>query len=85
MIREDGLFPDDVTYRALLSVLCTENMVQAVEAVIKDMKKYYVSVDEHSLNCIVKMYVNEGDPDKANDLLQKFTTNRGKYVRNNVN
>ncbi|KAK2419984.1 pentatricopeptide repeat-containing protein [Trifolium repens] len=85
MIREDGLFPDGITYRALLGVLCTENMVQAVEDVIEDMKKSSVSLDEHSLECIVKMYVNEGDHDKANDLLQKFTTNRGKYVRNNVN
>jgi pentatricopeptide repeat protein len=85
MIREDGLFPNGITYRALLGVLCTGNMVQAVEAVIDDMKKSSVSVGEHSLECIVKMYVNEGDHDKANDLLQKFTTNRGKYVRNNVN
>ncbi|XP_045811345.1 pentatricopeptide repeat-containing protein At1g73710-like [Trifolium pratense] len=84
MIREDGLFPDAVTYRALLGVLCTENMVQAVEAVIDDMEKSSVSVDEHSLHNIVKMYVNEGDLDKVNDLLQKFMTNNGKYLRNNV-
>jgi len=71
-IREVGLFPDAVTYRALLGALCTENMVQAVESVIDEMEKTSVSVDEHSLPGIVKMYINEGDLDKANDLLQKF-------------
>nr|XP_027187710.1 pentatricopeptide repeat-containing protein At1g73710 isoform X2 [Cicer arietinum]XP_027187711.1 pentatricopeptide repeat-containing protein At1g73710 isoform X2 [Cicer arietinum] len=71
-IREVGLFPDVVTYRALLGALCTENMVDAVESVVDEMEKSSVSVDEHSLPGIVKMYINEGDLDKANDLLQKF-------------
>ncbi|GAU36780.1 hypothetical protein TSUD_213470 [Trifolium subterraneum] len=75
-IKEAGLFPDVVTYITLLGVLCTKNMVQAVEAVIDEMEKYSVSVDEHSLPDIVKMYVNEGDLDKANDLLQKFQMNK---------
>ncbi|KAI5434641.1 hypothetical protein KIW84_021459 [Lathyrus oleraceus] len=75
-IREAGLFPDVVTYRALLGMLCAENMVQAVESVIDDMEKSSGSVDEHSLPGIVKMYINKGDLDKANDLLQKFQMNR---------
>ncbi|KAL5102117.1 hypothetical protein RYX36_006444 [Vicia faba] len=74
-IREAGLFPDAVTYRALLGVICAENMVQAVESVIDDMEKSSVSV-EHSLPAIVKMYISEGDLDKANDLLQKFQMTR---------
>lgn len=75
-IREVGLFPDAVTYVALLGALCTKNMVQDVEAVIDEMEKSSVSVDEHSLPGIVKMYVNEGYLDKANDFLRKFQRNR---------
>ncbi|MCH92736.1 pentatricopeptide repeat-containing protein, partial [Trifolium medium] len=75
-IEEAGLFPNVVTYITLLGVLCTENMVQAVEAVIDEMEISSVSIDDHSLFDIVKMYVNEGDLDKANDLLQKFQMNR---------
>ncbi|WJX58650.1 hypothetical protein P8452_44083 [Trifolium repens] len=67
---------DDVTYKALLGVLCTENMVQAVEVVIDEMEESSVSLDERSLLHIVKMYVNEGDLEKANDCLQKFQMNR---------
>ncbi|KAF7842532.1 pentatricopeptide repeat-containing protein [Senna tora] len=69
-IREVGLFPDDVTHRALLGALCEHNMVRDVEAVIEEMEKSHVSLDEHSLPGIIKMYVNEGAFDKANDLLQ---------------
>ncbi|XP_057442035.1 pentatricopeptide repeat-containing protein At1g73710 isoform X2 [Lotus japonicus] len=75
-IREVGLFPDVVTYRALLSALCAKNMVQAVEALIDEMDKSSVSVDVHSLPGIVKMYINEGALDKANDMLRKFQLNR---------
>ncbi|CAK8538071.1 unnamed protein product [Lathyrus sativus] len=75
-LREAGLFPDAATYRVLLRGLCAENMVQAVESVIDEMEKSSVSVEEHSLPGIVKMYIHEGDLDKANDLLQKFQMNR---------
>ncbi|KAK7324412.1 hypothetical protein VNO77_27948 [Canavalia gladiata] len=75
-IREVGLIPDRVTYRALLGVLCAKNMVQVVEALIDEMEKSFVSVDEHSLPGIVEMYVNEGALDKANDLLRKFEMNK---------
>lgn len=74
-IREVGLFPDVVTHRALLGALCTKNMVQAVEDLLDEMEKSCVSVDEQSLPGIVKMYLNEGTLDKANDLLQKFQNN----------
>ncbi|XP_061366909.1 pentatricopeptide repeat-containing protein At1g73710 [Gastrolobium bilobum] len=76
-IREVGLFPDAVTHRALLGALCANNMVQAVEALIDEMEKFSVSVDEHSVPGIVKMYINEGAVDKAKDLLQKFQMNVG--------
>ncbi|KAK7246058.1 hypothetical protein RIF29_40916 [Crotalaria pallida] len=71
-IREAGLFPDVVTHRALLGALCAKNMVQAVEELLDEMEKSGVSVDEHSLPGIIKMYLNEGALDKANDFLQKF-------------
>nr|XP_029148478.1 pentatricopeptide repeat-containing protein At1g73710-like isoform X1 [Arachis hypogaea] len=74
-IRDVGLFPDDVTHRALLGALCSKNMVQAVEILIDEMEKSSVSVDEHSLPSIIEMYVNEGALDKANDMLQKFLMN----------
>ncbi|OIW13897.1 hypothetical protein TanjilG_31786 [Lupinus angustifolius] len=75
-IREAGLFPDVVTHRALLGALCANNMVQAVENLLNEMEKSHVSVDEHSLPGIVKMYLNEEAFDKANDFLQKFQLNR---------
>ncbi|XP_045831821.1 pentatricopeptide repeat-containing protein At1g73710 isoform X2 [Trifolium pratense] len=74
-IEEAGLVPNVVTYIALFGVLCTENMVQVVEAVIDEMEKSSVSINERSLLDIVKMYVNAGDLDKANDLLEKFQMN----------
>lgn len=76
-IREAGLFPDDVTHRALLGALCEHNMIQAVEALLKEMEKSRVSLDEHSLPGIIKMYINEGAFDKANNLLQKCKINGG--------
>ncbi|KAK7272664.1 hypothetical protein RJT34_29406 [Clitoria ternatea] len=76
-IREVGLLPDEVTYRALLGALCMKNMVQVVEGLIDEMDKAFVGVDVHSLPCIIKMYVDEGALDKANDLLQKFQVHGG--------
>ncbi|RYR69171.1 hypothetical protein Ahy_A03g015706 isoform B [Arachis hypogaea] len=73
--KDVGLFPDDVTHRALLGALCSKNMVQAVETLIDEMEKSSVSVDEHSLPSIIEMYVNKGALDKANDMLQKFLMN----------
>ncbi|KAI4306369.1 hypothetical protein L6164_029651 [Bauhinia variegata] len=76
-IREVGLFPDAVTHRALLGALCEQNMVEAVEALIDEMDKSHVSVDEHSLPGIIKMYINEGNLGKANYLLRKCRINGG--------
>ncbi|XP_028759320.1 pentatricopeptide repeat-containing protein At1g73710 [Neltuma alba] len=76
-IREAGLFPDDVTYRALLGALCERNMVQAVEALMDEMENSRVSLDEHSLPGIIKMYIKEGALDKAKDLLHNCQVNGG--------
>ncbi|KAJ0110416.1 hypothetical protein Patl1_02190 [Pistacia atlantica] len=48
-IREVGLFPDVVTHRAVLHVLCQRNMLQDVEAIIEEMEKSGLPIDEHSL------------------------------------
>ncbi|XP_054777651.1 pentatricopeptide repeat-containing protein At1g73710 [Prosopis cineraria] len=76
-IREAGLFPDDVTYRALLGALCEQSMVQAVEALLDEMKNSRVFLDEHSLPGIIKMYINEGAFGKAKDLLHNCQANGG--------
>uniref|UniRef100_A0A2P2NFR2 PROP1-like PPR domain-containing protein n=1 Tax=Rhizophora mucronata TaxID=61149 RepID=A0A2P2NFR2_RHIMU len=70
-IREVGLFPDIITYRAVIHILCQRNMVREVEAVIEEMEKSSQCLDEHSLPVVIKMYVNEGLPDRARNLLDK--------------
>ncbi|XP_062009601.1 pentatricopeptide repeat-containing protein At1g73710 [Rosa rugosa] len=76
-IREVGLYPDIVSHRTILHVLCERNMVRDVEIVIEDMEKSGVSINEHSLPGIIKMYINEGRLDQANLLYEKCQLNRG--------
>ncbi|XP_050383620.1 pentatricopeptide repeat-containing protein At1g73710 isoform X2 [Argentina anserina] len=75
-IREVGLYPDIVSHRTILHVLCERNMVRDVEIVIKDMEKTGVSINEHSLPGIIKMYINEGCLDQAKLLYEKCQSNR---------
>ncbi|XP_059660980.1 pentatricopeptide repeat-containing protein At1g73710 [Cornus florida] len=70
-IKEVGLFPDVVTYRAVLHTLCERSMIQEVEAVLNEMDKSGVRIDEHSLPVVIKMYVNEGLLERAKILLEK--------------
>ncbi|KAA8524460.1 hypothetical protein F0562_010883 [Nyssa sinensis] len=70
-IREVGLFPDVVTHRAVLQTLSQRNMVQEVETVIDEIGKSGMSIDEHSLPVIIKMYVNEGLLEQAKVLFEK--------------
>ncbi|KAJ7969271.1 Pentatricopeptide repeat-containing protein [Quillaja saponaria] len=74
-IIEVGLFPDTVTHRALLGILCERNMVSDVEAVLEEMEKSCIPVDEHSLPGIIKMYTNEGLLDQAMCLFRKSQLN----------
>lgn len=76
-IREVGLYPDIVSHRTVLHVLCERNMVRDVEIVIEDMEKSGVSINEHSLPGIIKMYINEGRLDRAKLLYEKCQLNRG--------
>lgn len=70
-IRDVGLFPDVVTHRAVLHTLCQRNMVQEVEAVILEMEKSGIHIDEHSVPPLMKMYLDERQLDKAKALLDK--------------
>ncbi|XP_028116565.1 pentatricopeptide repeat-containing protein At1g73710 [Camellia sinensis] len=70
-IRQVGLFPDVVTHRAVLRILCERNMVQEVEAVIEEMEKSRVRIDENSLPVLIKMYANEGLLEQANVIFEK--------------
>ncbi|XP_057955551.1 pentatricopeptide repeat-containing protein At1g73710 [Malania oleifera] len=70
-IREVNLFPDIVTHRAVLHVLCQRNMVLEVGAVMEEMEKADLHIDEHSLPAVIKMYVNEGLLDNAKILFEK--------------
>ncbi|KAA8524462.1 hypothetical protein F0562_010885 [Nyssa sinensis] len=56
-IREVDLFPDVVTHRAALqTLLCQTNMVQEVGTLIDEIGKSGMSIDEHSLPVIIKMF-----------------------------
>ncbi|CAK9158927.1 unnamed protein product [Ilex paraguariensis] len=70
-ISEVGLFPDVVTHRAVLQILCERKMVQEVEAVMAEMEKAGVRIDERSLPVIIKMYVNEGLTERAKVIFEK--------------
>ncbi|KAG5233432.1 pentatricopeptide repeat-containing protein [Salix suchowensis] len=70
-IRNVGLVPDIVSHRTILHILCERNMVREVEAVIEEMKRSSQKIDVHSVPGIVKMYINEGLHDRANNLLDK--------------
>jgi len=70
-IRNVGLVPDIVSHRTILHILCGRNMVREVEAVIEEMKKSSQKIDVHSVPGIIKMYINEGLHDRANNLLDK--------------
>ncbi|KAJ8748321.1 hypothetical protein K2173_001740 [Erythroxylum novogranatense] len=83
-ITEKGLFPDIVTYRAIIHILCQKNMVKEVEAVIDEIQKSGECLDEHSVPCIIKMYVNEGFHDKARNLLGQFKGNMLSKTRASV-
>lgn len=76
-IREVGLYPDIVSHRTVLHVLCERNMVRDVEIVIEEMEKSGVSINEHSLPGIIKMYINEGRLDRAKLFYEKCQLNRG--------
>ena len=70
-IREVGLFPDRVTHRAVLHILCERNMVQDVEAVLLEMERSGLHVDEHSLPGVIKMYINEDLLPQAKSFFEK--------------
>lgn len=76
-IREVGLSPDSVTRRAVLHILCERNMVEDVEAVLLDIERSGLHVDEHSLPGVVKMYINEGLLDKAKSSFEKSESDGG--------
>ncbi|XP_023538127.1 pentatricopeptide repeat-containing protein At1g73710 [Cucurbita pepo subsp. pepo] len=76
-IREVGLFPDVVTHRALLHILSKRNMVEDVENVIAEMEKLHVLLDEHSLPCVIEMYINNGLLDRAKMFLEKYRLDTG--------
>ncbi|CAI9768974.1 unnamed protein product [Fraxinus pennsylvanica] len=71
-IREDGLFPDEITHRAILQILCNRNMVQEVEAVIEEMEtskmhidtikilSLYLSLSSRTYAAIVDVYAKKG-------------------------
>ena len=74
-IREAGLFPDSVTHRAVLHILCERNMFHDVEAVLLEMERYGLPVDEHSLPGIIKMYIDEGLLHQAKSFFEKSQSN----------
>ncbi|KAI9178066.1 hypothetical protein LWI28_022309 [Acer negundo] len=76
-IREVGLFPDIVTHRAVLHILCQRNMVRGVEAVMEEMEKSGLHIDEHSVPGVMKLYVNEGLLDHAKFFLKKCQLDGG--------
>ncbi|KAH7576879.1 hypothetical protein JRO89_XS01G0169800 [Xanthoceras sorbifolium] len=76
-IREVGLFPDIVTHRAVLHILCQRNMVQEVEAVMEEMEKSGLHIDEHSVPGVMKLYVNEGLLDHAKFFFKKCQLDGG--------
>ncbi|CAD5317120.1 unnamed protein product [Arabidopsis thaliana] len=71
-IRKVGLFPDTVTHRAVLHILCQRKMVAEVEAVIAEMDRNSIRIDEHSVPVIMQMYVNEGLVVQAKALFERF-------------
>ncbi|KFK41798.1 hypothetical protein AALP_AA2G173500 [Arabis alpina] len=71
-IRKVGLFPDTVTHRAVLHILCHRNMVGEVEAVLAEMDRNSIRIDEHSVPVIMQMYVNEGLIGQAKALFERF-------------
>ncbi|EEF44489.1 pentatricopeptide repeat-containing protein At1g73710 [Ricinus communis] len=83
-IREVGLLPDTVSHRAILHELCERNMVKEAEAIIEEIEKSSKQVDEHSLPGLVKMYINKGLFDRANDLLNKCQFGGGLSAKTNA-
>ncbi|KAM7274741.1 hypothetical protein ACFE04_016607 [Oxalis oulophora] len=69
-IREVGLYPDTVTHRALICILCERNMIEEVVSVIKGMENSGLRVNEHSVPVVMKMYINKGLLDEANDFYE---------------
>ncbi|CAN8239680.1 unnamed protein product [Cochlearia groenlandica] len=71
-IRKVGLFPDTVTHRAVIHILCQRKMIREVEAVIAEMDRNSIRIDEHSVPVIMEMYVNEGLIGQAKTLFDRF-------------
>ncbi|XP_010555132.1 PREDICTED: pentatricopeptide repeat-containing protein At1g73710 [Tarenaya hassleriana] len=71
-IREVGLFPDTVTHRAVIHMLCQRNMVGEVEAVMAEMDRHDIRIDEHSVPVVMQMYVKEGFLERAKSLFERF-------------
>ncbi|GAV87652.1 PPR domain-containing protein/PPR_2 domain-containing protein/PPR_3 domain-containing protein [Cephalotus follicularis] len=69
-IREVGLYPDVVTHRAVLYILCERNMVQDVVSVLEEMEKSGMNIDGHSVPILMKMYINKGLLDRAKILFE---------------
>lgn len=71
-IRKVGLFPDTVTHRAVLHILCQRKMVAEAEAVMAEMDRNSIRIDEHSVPVIMQMYLNEGLVGQAKALFERF-------------
>ncbi|CAH2067121.1 unnamed protein product [Thlaspi arvense] len=71
-IRRVGLFPDTVTHRAVLHILCHRKMIGDVEAVLAEMDRSSIRIDEHSVPVVMQMYVNEGLIAQAKSLFERF-------------
>uniref|UniRef100_A0A1J3GIY7 Pentatricopeptide repeat-containing protein n=1 Tax=Noccaea caerulescens TaxID=107243 RepID=A0A1J3GIY7_NOCCA len=71
-IRKVGLFPDTVTHRAVLHILCQRKMIGEVEAVLAEMDRNGVRIDEHSVPVVMQMYVDEGLIRQAKALYERF-------------
>ncbi|XP_057247948.1 pentatricopeptide repeat-containing protein At1g73710-like [Beta vulgaris subsp. vulgaris] len=64
-IRKVNLFPNVVTQRAVLHILCERQMVNEAEAVIRETAKCNKHIDEHSVPGIVKMYADSAEAEGA--------------------
>lgn len=76
-IWEVGLFPDSVTQRAILHILCHRNMVEEMEAVIIEMEKSGLHIEEHSVPGVMKVYINKGLFHQAKIIFKKCQLDGG--------